>query len=235
MHSRWLTTGSTFLDMWTRHHGLEGELFTRLETIIIYLVSLYFPMFFLIKVKHSWLEGPRHVLHELSLFRLQSPTVQDILHKTLHRSAWNSHSESILQTMVCSEEQLEREFAVKMILKLRAEKEEGDMQPRSRKNPKLHIDADRLENMISWIGAKEPVMTCKLSKEELVSLRETPMKVPYYPVHLQAIERAVKEVTEASLAVYGFERRDGWVRARAQNRKIMPNLSSKQDLVNLLN
>ena len=60
------------------------------------------------------------------------------------------------------------------------------------------------------------------------------MKIPYYPVHLQAIERAVKEVTEASLAVYGFERRDGWVRARAQNRKIMPNLSSKQDLVNLL-
>ena len=53
VHSRWLTTGSTFLDMWTRHHGLEGELFTRLETIIIYLVSLYFPMFFLSIVKYS--------------------------------------------------------------------------------------------------------------------------------------------------------------------------------------
>ena len=124
MCSRWLTTGSTFLDMWTRHHGLEGELLDRLETIIIYLVSLYFPMFFQIKVKHSWLEGPRHVLRELGLFRLQSQSVQDLLLETLGRSAWNSHSESVLQTMICSEDREERVFAVNMILKLQGQRTE---------------------------------------------------------------------------------------------------------------
>ena len=60
------------------------------------------------------------------------------------------------------------------------------------------------------------------------------MEVPYYPVHTQAIERAVKEVTEASAAVNGFERRDHCVRARAENRELMPKLTSKQDLFNLI-
>ena len=45
----------------------------RLATIVTYLVSIYFAMFFLIKVKHCFLERPRHVPHELELFRLQSP------------------------------------------------------------------------------------------------------------------------------------------------------------------
>ena len=55
------------------------------------------------------------------------------------------------------------------------------------------------------------------------------MEVPYCPVHTPAIERAVKEVTEALAAVNGFERRDGWVRAQAENRELMPKLISKQD------
>ena len=53
VHSRWLTTGSTFLYFLTRKHWLEWALYTRLETIVTYLVSLYFHLFSLIKVKHS--------------------------------------------------------------------------------------------------------------------------------------------------------------------------------------
>ena len=168
VHSRWLTTGSTFVDMWTRDHGLKGELYDRLETIVTYCVSVYFPMFFLIKVKHSWLEGPRHVLHELSLFRLQAPSVQELLLPTLRRSAWNSHSESVLQTLVCSQDREERKFGVEMILKLRGKRKEGDLRPRSRKHPELEVGGTALQDMISWKRAKEPVLTCKLSKQELL-------------------------------------------------------------------
>ena len=234
VHSRWLTTGSTFLDMWTRQHGLEGELLKRLETIVTYLVSLYFPMFFLIKVKHSWIEGPRHVLHELSLFKLQKLSVQELLLPTLQRSSWNSHSESVLQTMLCSEDKEEREFAVQTILEVRGNRNKGDLLPRPRKHPELNLNATRLQDMISWKEAKEPVMTCNLRKEELLAFKEGPMIVPYYPVHTQVIERAVKEVTEASGTVFGFERRDGWVRARAENREMLPKVSSKKDLNVLL-
>ena len=40
VHSRWLTTAETFLEMWESEHGLEGELLQRLETIIKFIVSV---------------------------------------------------------------------------------------------------------------------------------------------------------------------------------------------------
>ena len=57
-----------------------------------------------------------------------------------------------------------------------------------------------------------------------------PMVVPYYPAHTQGIERVVKEVTAASQAVVGYERRDGFIRGRAAHRDLMPVFSSKKDL-----
>ena len=195
VHSRWLTTAETFLEMWESEHGLEGELLEKLETIVTYIVSVYGNMWFDIKVKHSWLEGPRHVLKELSLFRLQSKKVQDIVLPTLQRSSWNSHSESVLQTLLCSSEKDERYFAVQQILKIRGKNKLGDLRPRSRKNPELNIEATTLKDMINWKGSKEPVFTCRLTKQEINSFKETPMVVPYFCLHTQGIERAVKEVS----------------------------------------
>lgn len=83
VHSRCLTAADTFLKMYQSKHGLEGDLLQRLETIVTYIVTIYCPMWFTIKMKHSWLEGPRHILAELSLFRLQSPEVQEVLLPTL--------------------------------------------------------------------------------------------------------------------------------------------------------
>ena len=44
----------------------------------------------------------------------------------------------------------------------------------------------------------------------------------------------MKEVTETSEAVYGFERRDGFIRARVKHRKLVPTLCLKKCLQNLL-
>ena len=155
--------------------------------------------------------GPRHILTELSLVKLQSQEVQDIVESTLRRSAWNSHSESVLQTMVCSDKEDEREFAVATILKIRGKNKLGNIKPRPRKLPMLNLEATSLKDMINWKGAKEPVLTCGITKEELIKFKKVPMEVPYYCLHTQGIERAIKEVTEASEAVYGFERRDGFI------------------------
>ena len=100
--------------------------------------------------------------------------------------------------------------------------------------PELNLEATCLKELISWKQANEPILTCGLSKEELNKLREEPMVVPYYCLHTQGIERAIKQVTEASEAVYGFHRRDGFIRARAENRELMPIFSSKKSLINLL-
>lgn len=234
VHSRWLTTADSILKLYMSKHKLEGVLLERLETIVTYIVTIYCPMWFEIKRKHSWLEGPRHILKEVSLFRRLSPEVQKILEETLRRSAWNSHSEAVLQTMVCSDDKEEREFAVATILKIRGRNKLGNRKQRSMKLPTLNMAATQLKDLIDWKGAREPVLTCSLTKDEVKGFKEKPMEVPYYCLHTQGIERAVKEVTSASEIVYGFERRDGFIRGRTENRSLMPSLTSKKALMNLL-
>jgi hypothetical protein len=234
VHSRWLTFAESVLLLWMSRHGLEEELLERLESVVTYIVSCYVPMWFQIKVKHSWLEGPQHVLTHLSLLQLQSERIQDILMPYLRTSSWYAHSESILQTLLCSQDPVDRSFAVSKILKLRGREALGRINPRSRKLPLLNEKSKTLQDLIQWKRVHEPLLTCGLNKEEIKSFRDTPMEVSYYCGHTQPIERAVKEVTAASAAVIGERRRDGWIRARAENRELMPVLNTKQDLLGLL-
>ena len=233
VHSRWLTFAEHILQLWMSDHGLTGELLERLETIVTYIVSVYVPMWFQIKVRHSWIEGPRHVLTHLQLLKLQSPEVQNILIPYIRTSSWYAHSEAILQTMLCSGDESERKFAVNKILKMRGKEIFGKTNPRPRKLPQMNVDATNLQDLINWNRAHESLLTCNLNKEELKEFNNKPMEVPYYCGHTQGIERAIKEVTAASAAVFGEERRDGWIRSRVENRELMPKLNSKKDLLGL--
>ena len=230
VHSRWLTFGESMCFLWMSQHGLEGELLERLELIVTFVVSVYFPMWFNIKVKNSWVEGPRHILTQLSLVHLQSQKVQQIVMPHVRTTAWFSHSEAVLQTLLCSVEKKEREFAVQMILKIRGKSVLGSKTPRPRRLPTLNVQAKDLKGLICWTDAHEPLLTCHLTKKDLLKIKNEAMEVPYYSIHTQGIERAVKEVSQASEAVYGFDRRDGYIRARANNRKLMPKLKSKKSL-----
>ena len=234
VHSRWLTFADTFLQMYMSKHKLEGELLLRLETIVTYIVSVYCPMWFRIKANHSWLEGPRHILTEMKLFQLQPTSVQKILLPTLRRSAWFSHSEPLLSTMSCSEDKEERVFASDMILKIRGKNKFGNTKPRPMKLPSLNLQATRLQDMIDWTGAKEPVITCSLTKEQIKEIKEEPLKAAFYSLHTQGMERAVKETTSASGTVYGQERRDGLICVTAENRQLMSALETKADFANLV-
>ena len=191
-------------------------------------------MWFKIKANHSWLEGPRHILTELKLFQLQPTLVQNILLSTLKRSAWFSHSENLLRLMACSKNKEERVFASDMILKIKGKNKFGNTKPRPMKLPSLNLQATMLQDMIDWKGAKEPVLTCSLTKEQIKEIKEEPLKAAYFSLHTQGIERTVKETTAASETVYGYEKRDGLICVRSENRELMPALDTKADLFNLL-
>ena len=232
-HSRWLTTANTFCLMWVSKHGLKGKLLTRLRDIVSFIVQVYYPCWFKIKVCHSWVDGPDNVLYELSCLRTQKKSVRDVVEKVVRSSAWFAHSECVLITMLCSNDVEERSWAVDKILFIRDGGELGDKSPRPRKLPLLNLQAETLVDLIDWEGATEPVLTSDLTKEELDKFRGAEMKVPYLCNHTQGVERAIKEVTEASAAVYGADRRDGFIRGRAAHRELMPRLNSKQDLAKL--
>ena len=60
--------------------------------------------------------------------------------------------------------------------------------------PAINLDAEDYTRLIDWSQAciTEPPLTASLSEPELCSVCET---VSSYPVHTQAVERAVQLVT----------------------------------------
>ena len=181
-------------------------------------------------MNNSWSDGPRNVLFKLECLRSQPKAVQLCVMVTVRSSAWFAHSEAILQTMLCSSDQEERLYAINKIKDIRGSEEFGDKSLRQRKLPFLHTEAKKLQDINSWDDAHEPLSTCDMTIDQIEKIQEAPMKAEYFPCHTQGIERAVKEVTAAASAVYGADRRDGFIRGRALHRELMPKINSKQDL-----
>ena len=206
-----------------------------LSLIVEFIVGVYYPMWFRAKIGHNWLEGPRHVLAQVKLTQLQDEKVQAAVIPHIKSSCWFAHSEMILQTMISSEDETERRFAIKKILEIRGDQEVGDSDVRPRKNPDLNMSATSLTDLIPWESTRlfEPPLTCGLAREEVISFLDAPMPVQYMPCHGQCIERVVKEVTRASVEVHGQEKRDGFIRASAAQRKMVPVRNSKKDFTNM--
>ena len=114
-----------------------------LKLITEYIVGVYYPFWFKAKVEHSWIEGPRHVLFQLSCLKSQRKEVIDIVCSTVNRSAWFAHSENIIQTMLCSDDQLERVIGVEKVLAIRGQgnpdTQLGDSSIRVRSTPVLNF------------------------------------------------------------------------------------------------
>ena len=181
-------------------------------------------MWFEIKVKKNWVEGPKHILKQLSLVRALGEDVIKIVMPHVKSSAWNAHSEHILQTMLASDDRDDREFAVQQIQTIRGQKELGDRKPRARRQPKINIEATTLQDLIDWTvdSIHEPVLTCNIPTDQLPKYIEEKMTVPKYPVHGQSIERCVQAVTRACGAVFGEDRRDCVIHATLTHRQLAP-------------
>ena len=61
-HSRWLTTANRLLRTWVGKHGFKGKDLASLKMIVEFIVGVYYPIWFEVKVKHNFIDGPRHLL-----------------------------------------------------------------------------------------------------------------------------------------------------------------------------
>lgn len=238
-HSRWLTTALRFCRLWISKHNLRGKALETLRLITEFVVGVYIPTWFYVKVRSKWVEGPRHILYQLECLRSQRKEVLSTVMPTVQRSAWYAHSEAVLQAMLCSDEEEERREAVERIIKLRGEGYEetqlGDNHVRPRRTPVINMGAVRLTELIDWsVDVMEPPLTCHITTTALKKFLKEPMEVPDWPSHTQSVERCVRLVTEAATHVYGHERRDGRIRSQVASRYLMPKNRSKKDLVSLV-
>ena len=76
--------------------------------------------------------------------------------------------------------------------------------------------------LFDWKTAKflEPPLMIKLFDDETSRLILTPLELPQYPCHTQAVERGIKVVSKAASTVIGEEARDGFIRQNLLSRKV---------------
>ena len=160
-----------------------------------YAVESYFKLYYDIKVKNSLEEAPYHILTQLRILKKQPAVGQDAVTKYIRTGAWYAHSENILLSLLASSDKLDREFAVDKILNFRGTKNFGDSRTRPRVTPKINLDASKLVELIPWDTepVHEPIFTCDMSSENIKNFVEEPFKVPFFSIHTQSTERAVKQ------------------------------------------
>ena len=233
-HSRWLTTAQAILMLWVRDHKLHGEILIKFEIIVKFVIQSYFKLYFNIKVKNSLVDGPKHIVTALSIYRKQPKEVQNVIKDTLSRGAYHAHPENIILALLCSNLEDERAFAIKKILEIRGPFNLGNPSFRERITPQLNFEATTLKDLILWDETTpyEPIFTCNMSKDTIKSFQNSPMKAPNFPIHSQSTERAVQNVTKACMMVYGQDKRDAYIKGMLGHREIYPVIESKKDLIN---
>ena len=158
----------------------------------------------------------------------------DIIDPVIQRNAYFSHPENILLTMITDDRKHVRELGFRRILRARSSTTTTS-EVRVFEVPPLNFQAEDYIDLISWQDCiiTEPPITKTVTDDDLqnfISNRDSPaIDFPRFPCHTQAVERCVKSVTEASLAVVGEHARDGFIRSRIKARAIMPTFETKKE------
>ena len=109
--------------------------------------------------------------------------IQTIVKTYAKSSAWHAHPELLLQAMLVSDDITLRDFAVTQIIKTRQGADLGDTSVRSFHVPEINMAASTLTDLIEWNNPAnkiyEPLLTCHLTKNELIDRISNKMNVFY--------------------------------------------------------
>ena len=230
-HARWLTTGNRILRMYI---GSENPI-PKLITLATFVIRVYAPMWFCIKGHSSCENGARHLFSTILRSRYLPKNLLTVIDPVIQGNGYFGHSENLLLSMLTDVRPNIRELGLRRILKAR---KNALPSVRVFKVPSLNLSAKDHVDLIAWHATgtiNEPPMTFGISEEELlqfINQKETPsVTFPRLPCHTQAVERCVKIVTEASGAVCGVDRRDGYIKVQLESRGLMPFFNTKRDYV----
>ena len=145
-YASWFTNVQRIFFLWTRKHGLTGENLKTHNLLVRFCLDFYLKLFFDIKVKHHIMDAPYHILTELRILKKQPKKVKYAVTLYVRTGAWYEHPECLLVFFLASNTMLDREFAIKQIMKLRGNSEFRDDSLRPRITSKLNLSA-RPHNM----------------------------------------------------------------------------------------
>ena len=224
-HSRWITTANRILRLYVSSENPSKNLIT----IVHYVMTVYVPMWFLVKQNSSYDIGLKHVFISIELTRRLGEEVTKVVYPVIQRNAYFAHPENILVSMINDDDRDIRELAWRRI-KIARETEKAK-NVRLFKVPQLNFGAKTYVDIINWQDTKitEPPLTKQMTNEEIdINInRKEKILFNLYPCHTQSVERMIKEVTEASTKVYGPEAGLGFIMSRLESRRKIPSFESK--------
>ena len=222
------------------------------KEIIEFLMKIYAPTWFEIKIKPSITLGAKHLFKLIQKIPQLRERSQPIVKAVVKNNAYFAHPENILLAMVYDENPAIRKLGWQRILKAKeAASRTSDCKPthgkRKRKIrreiryftiPTINFQANCYHDIIDWntISVTVPPLLRGLSQQEIIANINSSKShfsdtVKEMPCHTQAVERLVKVVTEASTAVASDVARDGYIRNVFKSRAEYSKLESKKHFV----
>lgn len=228
VHSRWVTLANRIL----RTYVSTSKPSDALKTLATFIVKVYAPCWFNIKCKQSCTNGAKHVHDLITRSRYLPDELKKIIDPVIERNGYFLHCENILLAMLFDEQKFVRQLAYQRIKKARC----NENPRRKFVIPPVNFEAVKYYELIPWqdLEVTEPPVLSQFSLMELEDIVMDPLStlvshIVDLPCHTQAVERAVKTVTEVSASVSGPERRDGMICAKIHARNLLPSFETKKD------
>lgn len=227
--ARWLTLACRILRLYVSFENPPEELFQLAE----FVMKVYAPMWFLIKLKPHICDGPKHFFRIITETEYMPTELRNVVIGVAQRNAYFAHQENVILAMLGDENETVREMAVKSILAARRLKIPAKL--RKFKLPEINFNAQVYYEMTTSNQPLnlEPPVTKGLPKSTLLEciqngnfIRDL---IGSIPCHSQAVERSIKLVSETSKVVSGEANRNAIVYTKLASRKILPQANTKSD------
>ena len=168
----------------------------------------------------------------MQLLRALPQAVQEMIRPVVQRNAYWAHPEAVLLAMAADQDQQVRVRSMQAIQECR-QRLCGGEKVRPFVLPAVNFSAQSYPELFDWETSyiTEPPLTLKLSDEAIEGLVDVPLVVDAFPVHTVAVERAVKEVTQAAARVVGEAARHSYICSRLRHRKQLPVFTSKHSWI----
>ena len=148
------------------------------------------------------------------------------------------HPENLLNTVLADAREDVRLKAVNLLKDAR-EKSSVNREVREFRPPVVNFNAQDYVDITDWASTSitpPPVLSDFFDEqiERAIQNLGFVYDLPEYPCHTQSVERTVQLVSKASSAVWGQERRDGFIRNTMASRKNIKRFKSKHDFAQAL-
>jgi len=207
-HARWITTASRII----RAYVCAQAPNEKLVVLAKFICSFYGPLWFEIKVNDGLCFGSQHFLSMVKRTKNLSDDIKPVVQSCLQRNSFFCHSESIILSLLCDTHPETREKGFKLY------EVASESCPLIRKFtlPKVNFDAETLLELLDPCSLwSPPPALCGFSTNEVRENSHTNALFDFcnsFPCHSQAVERAVKLVSQSSKTACGFERRHGVIK-----------------------